>query len=142
MPLIFGTAPSAHEAMNNLLTQYTLVRVLPRSDAGEFANIGVVLACPQTHFLGFKLLENTARVSQFFPQITDPLLRQLCDELAAELDHVKQAALRDATTASITRVMQDLSRPLESLVQYSTLRACVTDDPQAELDALFARYVG
>ncbi len=33
--------------MQREIAHYTLVRLLPQADSGEFANIGVVLACPQ-----------------------------------------------------------------------------------------------
>ena len=43
--------------MKRLFAHYTLVRLLPQADAGEFANIGVVLACPETGYFGFRLMK-------------------------------------------------------------------------------------
>ena len=41
--------------MNRHVADYTLVRLLPQADAGEFANIGVVLVLPGAQVLRFPL---------------------------------------------------------------------------------------
>jgi Protein of unknown function (DUF3037) len=66
--------------MKRLFAHYTLVRLLPQADAGEFANIGVVLACPETGYFGFRLMKKQRRVTQFFEEITRDLLTKLRKE--------------------------------------------------------------
>lgn len=127
--------------MKRLFAHYTLIRLLPQPDAGEFANIGVVLACPETAFFGFRLMKKQRRVTQFFEEITRDLLTKLRKELDIELKHVQNfAATRHAST-ELVQVMKDLAKPRETVVRYAPLRSLMTDDPAADLDKLFERYV-
>lgn len=127
--------------MKRLFAHYTLIRLLPQADAGEFANIGVVLACPETGFFDFRLMKRQRRVTQFFEEITRDLLTRLRKELTTELKHIQSfVATRHART-ELVQVMQDLAKPRETLVRYASLRALMTDDPAADLEKLFERYV-
>ena len=127
--------------MKRLFAHYTLIRLLPQPDAGEFANIGVVMACPETGFFGFRLMKKQRRVTQFFEEITRDLLLKLRKELDVELKHIQNfAATRHAST-ELVQVMKDLAKPRETLVRYAPLRALMTDDPAADLEKLFERYV-
>ena len=127
--------------MKRLFAHYTLIRLLPQPDAGEFANIGVVMVCPETGFFGFRLMKKQRRVTQFFEEITRDLLFKLRKELDVELKHIQNfAATRHANT-ELVQVMKDLVKPRETLVRYAPLRALMTDDPAADLGKLFERYV-
>lgn len=127
--------------MKRLFSHYTLIRLLPQADAGEFANIGVVLACPETGFFGFRLMRKQRRVTQFFEEITRDLLTKLRKELTAELDHVQHLAVIKYKRVDLVQVMQDLAKPRETMVRYAPLRGLMTEDPVADLDKLFERYV-
>ena len=50
------------------IAHYTLVRLLPQSDSGEFANMGVVVACPALGFFDFRLITRYRRITQFFEE--------------------------------------------------------------------------
>ena len=127
--------------MKRLFAHYTLIRLLPQADAGEFANIGVVLACPETGYFDFRLLRKPRRVTQFFEEITRDLLTKLRKELTAELKHVQALAATRYARAELTQVMQDLAKPRESMLRYAPLRGLMTEDPALDLDKLFERYV-
>lgn len=127
--------------MKRLFAHYTLIRLLPQADAGEFANIGVVLACPETGFFGFRLMKKQRRVTQFFEEITRDLLTKLRKELTTELNHIQSLAATRYAKTELAQVMQDLAKPRETLVRYAPLRALMTEDPAADLDKLFERYV-
>lgn len=127
--------------MNRLFAHYTLVRLLPQADAGEFANIGVVLACPDTGYFGFRLLRKQRRVTHFFEETTRELLAKLLKELAVELNHVGQVLAATRSGAQMLQVMQELAQPRETMVRYALLRTLMTEDPGADLDKLFMRYV-
>lgn len=127
--------------MKRLFAHYTLVRLLPQADAGEFANIGVVLACPETGYFGFRLMKKQRRVTQFFEEITRDLLTKLRKELTAELAHVQGLAATRYPGTQLVQVMQDLAKPRETMVRYAPLRGLMTEDPAADLDKLFERYV-
>lgn len=127
--------------MKRLFAHYTLIRLLPQADAGEFANIGVVLACPETGYFGFRLMKKQRRVTQFFEEMTRDLLNKLRKELTAELSHVQTLAASRYARAELAQVMQDLAKPRESMVRYAPLRGLMTEDPALDLDKLFERYV-
>lgn len=127
--------------MKRLFAHYTLIRLLPQADAGEFANIGVVLACPETGYFGFRLMRKQRRVTQFFEEITRDLLTKLRKELTTELKHIQSLAATKYARTELVQVLQDLAKPRETLVRYAPLRALMTDDPAADLEKLFERYV-
>lgn len=127
--------------MKRLFAHYTLIRLLPQADAGEFANIGVVLACPETGYFGFRLMRKQRRVTQFFEEITRDLLTKLRKELTAELDHVENLVATRYAKTELAQVMQDLAKPRETMIRYAPLRGLMTEDPVADLDKLFERYV-
>jgi len=125
------------------IAHYTLVRLLPQVDAGEFANIGVLLACPKQGFFGFRLIKRYGRVTRFFEEFAGELFVRVRREIEAELRHIRtQVGARGAHDQTlIARVLQDLTQPRESMVRYSPLRLVMTDDAEAELNRLVARYV-
>jgi hypothetical protein len=127
--------------MKRLFAHYTLIRLLPQADAGEFANIGVVLACPETGYFGFRLMRKQRRVTQFFEEISRDLLTKLRRELTAELSHIQNLVTTRYARAELTQVMQDIAKPRETMVRYAPLRGLMTEDPAADLDKLFERYV-
>lgn len=125
------------------IAHYTLVRLLPQVDAGEFANIGVLLACPKQGFFGFRLIKRYGRVTRFFEEFAGELFVRVRREIEAELRHIRiQISTRGAyDQILIARVLQDLTQPRDSMVRYSSLRLVMTDDAEAELNRLVARYV-
>src|ERR1035437_7598093 len=100
--------------MKRLFAHYTLIRLLPQAEAGEFANIGVVLACPETGFFGFRLMKKQRRVTQFFEEITRELLIKLRKELSTELNHVQSLVVTRYARTELAQVMQDLAKPRET----------------------------
>ena len=59
------------------IAHYTLVRLLPQSDSGEFANMGVVVACPALGFFDFRLITRYRRITQFFEEFNRELFTQV-----------------------------------------------------------------
>ena len=128
--------------MNRHVANYTLVRLLPQADAGEFANIGVVLACPDRKFFDFRLIKRYTRVTQFFEEFARPLFPKVRSEVQAELDYLKQRVLAgQAGPGGLMAVMTELARPREAMIRYAPLRTVLTDDPAADLERLLARFV-
>lgn len=52
--------------MSSLKGYYSLVQYCPDESRGEVANIGIVLFCPDAHFLGVQTSEKNERVRRFF----------------------------------------------------------------------------
>ena len=129
--------------MNRHAAHYTLVGLLPQADAGEFANIGVVLACPAARFFNFRLIKRYVRVTRFFEEFAGKLFPQVRREVGAELAYLKQrvddaGALPQSVMMS---VMCDLARPRENMIRYAPLRTLMTDARARDLERLYERYV-
>lgn len=129
--------------MDHHIAHYTLVRLLPQVDAGEFANVGVVLACPKQGYFEFRLIRRYGRVTRFFEEFTGDLFLRVRREVEAELRHIRTHVGSGGACdqALVLQVLQDLTKPRESMVRYSPLRVLTTDDPEAEMNRLVARYV-
>ena len=52
--------------MKKYACQYAIVRFLPYLETGEFANVGIVMLCPDAGFFDFKLLRHVRRITAFF----------------------------------------------------------------------------
>ncbi|MCA7083425.1 DUF3037 domain-containing protein [Cupriavidus sp. DB3] len=127
--------------------QYAIVRFLPFAETGEFANIGVVMACPKTGFFDYKLLRTFRRITAFFEELDSHVYRSTRDLLKEELDRIKAAfekvSARGWSTPSVTKqIFSELVRPRESMVRFSEVRAVLAEDPLAELSRVFDEVVG
>lgn len=129
--------------MQRDIAHYTLVRLLPQVDAGEFANIGVVLACPARGFFEFRLIRRYGRVTRFFEEFTGDLFLRVRREVEAELRHIRTRIGPDGAHEQtlVLRVLHDLTQPRESMIRYAPLRVLMTEDPEADLHRLVGRYV-
>ena len=65
--------------------QYAIVRFLPYAETGEFANVGIVLICPQTGYFNFKLLKHVRRISAFFEELDAAIFKNTYKTFFAEL---------------------------------------------------------
>lgn len=132
--------------MTRLACQYAVARFLPYAETGEFANVGIVLACPATGFLGTRLMpaKKTGRIAAFFEPLDKDVYRLALDYLRKELARV-QLMLRERvdtrTPAAVQQVFASLTRPQESILRFGDTRAILTDDPAEELERIFARLV-
>ena len=133
--------------MQRDIAHYTLVRLLPQVDAGEFANIGVLLACPKRGFFEFRLIRRYGRVTRFFEEFSGDLFLRVRREVEAELRYLRTHVCTYSGTegardqARVLRVLQDLTKPRESMIRYAPMRLLLTEDPEADLARLVARYV-
>jgi hypothetical protein len=131
--------------MNRLACQYAIIRFLPYAETGEFANVGVLLACPTTGYLNARLMptKNTRRIAAFFDRLDKRIYRNALNYLDDELARVR-ALLQERTPAGPSIVQQTfagIGRPREALIRFSETRVVLADEPETMLDKLFARFV-
>lgn len=131
--------------MNRLACQYAVIRFLPYAETGEFANVGVVLACPETGYFGTQLLstKKTGRITGFFDKLDKQIYREAITYLQQELERV-QGMVADKCAREprlVTQVFDQLVRPREALLRFSETRVILADDPAETLDNLFATLV-
>lgn len=133
--------------MNKLACRYRAIQFMPYSETGEFANAGAVLACPQTGYFGFQLqTRKTKRVTDFFSELPREVYRRAVAIIDAELVRVQQALAKRAgrpdTADHVRQVMAALTHPREAMVRFDQTRVLLTQEPQAQLERLFAHHVG
>jgi hypothetical protein len=133
--------------MNRLACQYAIIRFLPYAETGEFANVGVVLACPATNYLDARLMptKNTRRIASFFDPLDKRIFRDALNYLGVELDRIREMVRERSDRGAVSIVQQTfegLARPREALLRFSDARVVLAEDPDVMLDKLFARFVG
>ena len=121
--------------------QYAIVRIIPYAETGEFANIGVVLACPERGFLGAKLAptNRTQRVTDFFQGLVPRIYREAIKYLRAEILRVAQAVEDGELPASYA--FGSITRPREALMTFSATRVILANSPDQALAELYERFI-
>lgn len=132
--------------MTRLPCQYAIIRFLPYAETGEFANVGVLLACPASGYFAARLMptKRTGRITGFFEQLDARIYRESLKYLRDELERVQQAAQQGTgpqRPVMIQQLFADLTRPREGLLRFGDIRVVLAEDPEAMLERLFARFV-
>ncbi len=135
--------------MKKLACQYALLRFRPFVETGEFANVGVVLLCPEGRFFGFKLLKKYGRITKFFHQLDSKVYLTgkalFTEELGRFAAHIRHSALdgrkRVVDVPLAVGLFAELTRTRDSMLQFDERRVVLADDPKAKLNELFDYYV-
>ena len=130
--------------MNEFICNYAIARFLPYRETGEFANVGVVLMCPQTGYFDF-LFEKRKhkRVTDFFPELNVEVLKAGLQAFALELERLKGTEkyhgtpflFDEAVTAGQQR-FRELVRPRETLLHFGEISTVTTSDPSKKLKSV------
>ena len=127
--------------MKKLACRYAVVQFLPYMETGEFANVGVVLACPTTGFFGFKLeTRRYARFTHFFRELDKLVYLRAVAALRDELERVRKL-LECAGTEVVRDTFTALIHPREAILRFGGPRAVLVDDPAQALEQLYGHYV-
>jgi hypothetical protein len=131
--------------MKRYACRYAIIRFVPFPETEEFVNIGIILACPSSGYFGFKLQQKKrhGRVTNFFPDIGRDSYKQAIEMFSRELSRVQYIVHSDlkGSADEIRKLFDALIHPREALVQFSSPRARMADDPSRILDKLFGYYV-
>lgn len=132
--------------MNPYEFSYCILRYRRDPDAGEFANIGIAIWCPQTRFLGFQGCSRYGRLTQFFGDLDVDGYRRLIGYVERQFQVLASDLLQSSLFEPVPQTVLELASkvvPIDdgSLV-WGALRGGLTHDPAAELSRLFDRYVG
>ena len=127
--------------MKKLACRYAIVHFLPYTETGEFANVGVVVACPTTGFFGYKLeTRRYARYTNFFRDLDKNVylraigaMRDELERIRGLLEHSGEHVIRDAFAA--------LTHPREAMLRFGETRAVLADDPARALEQLYGHHV-
>ena len=100
---------------------------------GEYLNIGVLLHSPQEKYLGCLFTDDLRRVKRFHPQADLEFLRELQQDFEKQIDE---------HGADLENYLQSMQSSFSNLIQVAEPRVCLLVDPQAEIQDIFARYLG
>jgi Protein of unknown function (DUF3037) len=121
---------------------YLILRVVPSVERGERFNVGVVLFCRQRGFLAARVALDSSRLAALAPWMSPAEVGEVGDHLAA-LVRVAEGAPDAGPIAALPASERFgwLAAPSSTIVQASEVHTGLSRDPEATLDALFARLV-
>lgn len=121
---------------------YAVLRFLPYPETGEFVNLGVVVHCADTGFLGVELeRKRLRRVTNFFPELIKDQFKTAQDAVWTELERVRDQMTALGQPELKRRVFRELVRPRESIFRFSEVKTVLTNHPRELVGELFAQYV-
>jgi hypothetical protein len=118
---------------------YAILRLVPRVERGERFNVGVVLFCRQLGFLGLRVALDEARLAALAPGVSAAEVREHLAALVAVAEG-NPAAGAIASMPPSERFGW-LVAPSSTIIQPSEVHTGLCGDPQATLEALFAKLV-
>jgi hypothetical protein len=122
--------------------QYAIIQFLPFVETGEFANVGVVLVCPDTGYFDFAVdRRGWGHISEFFFPLDRPIYTAAIERLNDDLDRIKALTKGYLPGGELEARWIELGRRRDGIVRYAPARAILADDPAKALADLFARYV-
>lgn len=131
--------------MTPLACRYTIIQFAPFVETGEFANVGVVLTCPKTGYLDYRVQRRRyKRITDFFVGVERGHYLSAIDATVDELQYIKDLVTKEGEAQTAERLRHfftSLVRPRETVIKYSPERVVLTADPASELDRLFGHYV-
>ena len=129
--------------MKKFACHYAIVRFLPYPETGEFANVGVVVACPETGYFGFKLIKRKfSRVTNFFDEIGHDTCSRALSMFGKELSRVSTLiSERRQGPEELRSLFNSLLHPREAIVRFSESSVRLAENPEKAIENLFLFYV-
>lgn len=132
--------------MKHHACRYAIVQFAPYTETGEFANVGVVIACPETGYFDFKLqTRRYARVTAFFDELNADVYRTALKAMETELKRIQSLVIAlpavSGRTDRIRDLLTALTHPREAMVRFGQVRPILAQDPATQLIKLFDHYV-
>ena len=127
--------------MKKFACRYALIQFMPYSETGEFANIGVLLICPQTGYWAYKLeTQKYKRYTNFFLGLNHAVYRDAVHTIDAELKRLQKVNIA-CTPDSLLNAFNIAVHPREAIIRFGEPRGRLTDNPEQELLTIFNHYV-
>lgn len=122
--------------------EYTVLRLVPRVERGEFFNIGVVVICRAHRFLAAKVALDQERVRSLSPNLGDDAWAAIVD--AVEL--IPRICAGEPDAGPIARLSQAerwhwVVAPSSTQIQAAPVHTGLCFTPRETLDRIFAEQV-
>ena len=119
--------------------QYTVLRVVPRVERGEFLNVGGVLFCPQRQYLGARIELDAEKLYALSPDCDPVAVRASLGAIAAVVAGAPGSGALGAMTES--ERFGWAAAKSSTAIQPSEVHTGLTEDPAATVDRLFGALV-
>jgi len=122
---------------------YTILRYRHDPIAGEQLNVGVVLHCAHSNFVGARFRKAYGRVSKAFPDMDGSTLRHDLTRIERAFEKLTKQERKDLFSDSNDAgvlAAKIVGKDDGSLI-WSSVGSGTTDDPETALDKLFFRLV-
>ena len=118
---------------------YSIVRIVPRVERGEFINAGVILFCSTRAYLDCRIELDRSRLTALAPAVDLPLVEE-------HLSVIPRVCRGGAEAGAIGELPQRarfhwLVAPRSTILQTSPMHSGVHHDPEAALEGLFRKLV-
>lgn len=122
--------------------EYTVIRIVPRVERGEYLNAGVILICRAHRFLDARVSLDRPRLTAFAPYLDE----QTIDLLTCQLDLIPRICAGDRTAGPIAALNLSerwhwLAAPVSTSIQPGTVHTGLCIDPAKTLECLFRDLV-
>lgn len=133
--------------MNPERYSFCFLRYVHEPLSGEFANVGVLLWAPESHFLGFRASQKYSRLSKFFHGFQAQDHRQLLARIETQFQKLAKV-LTDSQKLPFSEQPEsarDLALKVvphdDAALQWSLSSGGLTESPASELEELFREAV-
>ena len=121
------------------VSDYAVVRIVPRVDRGEFLNAGVIVFSPTAGFLDCRIELDHARLLALAPSIDVAVVESY-------LEAIPKICAGGGEAGSIGDLPQRarfhwLVAPRSTVIQTSAVHSGVHEDPKVALEGLFEKLV-
>lgn len=130
--------------INMLAMRFAVVRFIPHIQTREFANVGIILICPNTGFFDYKLEIEYQRLSCFFRYFDTGVFKQALISFSDELDRIKYSLEKNSykKPENLRALLDHLARPRDAIICTSDIGVTTGLNEQKELNQLFGYYIG
>jgi hypothetical protein len=128
--------------MNKIAGRYAILQFMPYPETGEFANVGVVLACPTQNYFGYQLeTKKYGRLTQFFEELDGKVFTRSIAAFESELERVRNVLVHTGGEMAVRQAFKALVHPRDAILRFGEERTILIERPAATLKELFGRYV-
>jgi len=128
--------------MNKVACRYAIIQFIPYPETGEFANVGLVLACPSKNYFDYKLeTRKFGRLTHFFRDLDPKVFLRSIAAFQDELERVRTLLINCGGEENIRQAFQTLIHPRDAILRFGGERPILVDAPAQALTNLFGRYI-
>ena len=91
--------------VREFVCNYAIARFRPYRETGEFANVGVVLLCPEVDYFGYAFERHKyKRITNFFPELDSNIFKAGLSGFLKELSRVTSRERRQPSLSSAAKL--------------------------------------